>query len=247
MPNNTYNMPNRMITEGFAQGYAAGTFIPEHCHETHQIVHAISGAMRVNADAATWIVPPGRALWVSANTPHSIACKGEVAMRTVYLKADLPTVRARVAVLNVSPLMREVLVRLSEGGTGAQVAPLVAILLMEINMVAEQCLRLPTPQDPRIAGLVAELLARPADPKPLKDWARHLGFSERNLIRVIHAQTGLSFRELRRQIRIVRAIEVLSAGHSVTNAALDVGYETTSAFIHAFRQITGGTPGKYIS
>ncbi len=240
-------MPNVIIAETLAHGYAAGTFIPEHCHETHQIVHAISGAMRVNAHAATWIVPPGRALWVSANTPHSIICKGAVEMRTVYLKADLPTDLAPVAVLNVSPLMREVLVRLSEGKAGAQVASLIAILLMEINMVEERCLRLPTPKGPRIAGLVAALLAQPADPKTLKHWARHLGFSERNLIRVIHAQTGLSFRELRRQIRIIRAIEMLSAGHSVTNAALDVGYETTSAFIHAFRQITGGTPGKYIS
>jgi len=246
MTNNNANMPVQAITEGLAHAYTAGTFISEHSHKTHQIVHAISGAMRVNAHEATWIVPPGRALWVPANTPHSITCKGDVEMRTVYLKADLPSVQAHVAVLDVSPLMREILVRLSEAGADLQIAPLVAILLTELNATEVLCLRLPIPKDARIARLVAALLEHPADPTTLKDWARHLGFSERNLIRVIPAQTGMTFRELRRQIRVVRAIEQLSAGHSVTNVALDVGYETTSAFIHAFRRITGETPGKYI-
>ncbi|MBV9495232.1 MAG: helix-turn-helix domain-containing protein [Acidobacteria bacterium] len=37
---------------------------------------------------------------------------------------------------------------------------------------------------------------------------------------------------------------MLAAGESVTNAALDAGYASTSAFIAAFRKTFGTTPGK---
>ena len=246
MTNNIDKMPNTVLVEGLASHYKTGTYISEHSHDTHQIVHAISGAMRVKVSDATWIVPPGRALWVPANMLHSIQCTGNVEMRTVYLNGDLPSVRANVAVINVSPLMREMLVRLSEGCDERQTGHLVALLLIEMAAMDVECLRLPIPKDARIARLVAAMLEQPADQTPLGGWAKRLGFSQRNLIRYIRAGTGMSFRELRRQIRIVAAVEKLSGGQSVTNVALDVGFETPSAFIHAFRLTTGVTPGKYI-
>lgn len=236
-----------ILVEGLATHYAAGMYIPEHSHELHQIAHAISGAMRVQVSDATWIVPSGRALWIPANMPHSIQCSGHVDMRTVYLSGELASVRTNVAVIGVSPLMREVLVRLSEGCDDLQTPHLVSLLLIEMAVVDEKHLQLLIPKDARIARLVAALLEQPADQATLGIWAQRLGFSQRNLIRYIRSETGMSFRELKRQIRVIAAIEKLSGGQSVTNVALDVGFETPSAFIHAFRLITGVTPGKYIS
>ena len=236
-----------VLVEGLATQYTAGTFIPEHSHDLHQIAHAISGAMRVGVSDATWIVPSGRALWIPANMPHSIRCSGHVAMRTVYLSGDLAPVRTSVAVIGVSPLMREVLVRLSEGCAEQLTTHLLPLLLIEMAAMDEKHLQLLTPKDARIARLVAVMLEQPADQTTLGVWAKRLGFSERNLIRYIRSETGMSFRELRRQIRVIAAIEKLSDGQSVTNVALDAGFETPSAFIHAFRLITGVTPGKYIA
>ena len=56
----------------------------------------------------------------------------------------------------------------------------------------------------------------------------------------------MSFRELRRQTRILAALERLPLGESVTNVALDVGYDNPSAFIQAFRAVIGKNPGHYI-
>lgn len=39
--------------------------------------------MRVATDAATWLVPPTKAIWIPAGLPHQILFGGEAAMRTL--------------------------------------------------------------------------------------------------------------------------------------------------------------------
>jgi AraC-like DNA-binding protein len=41
-------------------------------------------------------------------------------------------------------------------------------------------------------------------------------------------------------------MELLADGASVTDAGQGVGYATTSAFIAAFRRVTGATPGRFV-
>lgn len=246
MTNYTPEMTNKTAVAGLASSYDAGTYIGEHSHAMHQIAHAISGAMRVHVHDATWFVPPGRALWVPAQISHSISCLHQVEMRTVYLARNHSIAFDEVKVICVSPLMREMLVRLSEGCKARQIPHLKSLLLDEIATMDVEQLRLPIPKDPRIAQIVLHLLESPTIHISLENWAKRLGFSPRNLIRYIRAETGMSLRELRRQTRVMLAIEMLSDGQPVTDIALDVGFETTSAFIHAFRLVTGSTPGKYI-
>jgi AraC-like DNA-binding protein len=44
----------------------------------------------------------------------------------------------------------------------------------------------------------------------------------------------------------MRAQELLAAGTPVTTVALDLGYETVSAFIAMFRRAYGVTPTRYV-
>ncbi len=53
------------------------------------------------------------------------------------------------------------------------------------------------------------------------------------------------FAEWRRQMRLLEAIDRLGKGHTVTRVALDLGYESPSAFIAMFRRTLGASPGKY--
>ncbi len=232
--------------EGFASDYRAGEIIEAHAHDAHQIVHALAGVMRVLADDGTWIVPPGRALWVPARTRHEIRCIGLVRMRTVYLDGDHPSFPAAVQVTGVSALMREIIVRLAKGAAPHQLPHLAALLVDEIAALSFEPLHLPHARDERIARLGSALLEDPDDRTSLRGWADRLGLSPRTLIRRIKDETGMSFRELRRQARILAALERLSLGESVTNVALDVGFDSPSAFIQAFRSITGKTPRRYM-
>ena len=72
-----------------------------------------------------------------------------------------------------------------------------------------------------------------------------LGFSMRSLVRQFQADTGMTFRQWRRQARMLFALELLAAGQSTTQVALEVGYQTTSAFVAAFRETFGITPKRY--
>ena len=38
---------------------------------------------------------------------------------------------------------------------------------------------------------------------------------------------------------------LLAGGEAVTNVAMDVGYESPSAFIAMFKKVLGTTPGRY--
>jgi AraC-like DNA-binding protein len=55
----------------------------------------------------------------------------------------------------------------------------------------------------------------------------------------------MSFRAWRQQLRLLRGLELLAAGAPVTRVALDLGYESTSAFTAMFRRVLGTTPTAY--
>ena len=249
MPIYTPNMPNTAKPDitGLASSYEAGTLIAPHAHRAHQIVHAISGTMRVMVQNRLWFVPPGRALWVPTQAMHAIRCIGPVEMRTAYLSEAYPSPHRGVQVLSVTALMRELLVRLTTCPKDDLKLALAEVLIAEITSSSLEQFSLPLPEDPRIAKLAEHLQDHPADQSTLSDWSKRLGFSERSLIRHIRAETNMTFRELRRLTRVMTALDKLSIGQSVTQVAFEVGFETPSAFIHAFRTIVGQTPRQFMS
>ncbi|MEE8274655.1 MAG: helix-turn-helix domain-containing protein, partial [Alphaproteobacteria bacterium] len=47
--------------------------------------------------------------------------------------------------------------------------------------------------------------------------------------------------------RLLAALTRLATGEPVTTVALDLGYDSPSAFIAMFRKALGETPGRYFS
>jgi AraC-like DNA-binding protein/quercetin dioxygenase-like cupin family protein len=237
--------PERLEVSGLSGDYPRGHWIAPHAHDAHQLIHAALGVMRVTSASATWVVPPGRAIWMPRGQEHAIRCHTGVAFRTVYLSQAPRGLEKRTAVCAVSPLLREILVRVAEDPLASANRHLAALLFSELAASDTLPLDLPTPEDPRLRRLTDSLLSEPSDNRDLADWAKDLGFSRRNLIRRFQAETGMTFRQWRRQARLLAALEALGAGRSVTEAAFDVGYESVSAFVAAFRESLGATPGKY--
>ncbi len=233
--------------EVLARDDPKGFVIAPHTHGEHQIVHASRGIMRVMTDTAAWVVPPGRARWMPARTAHWIACVTEVSMRTVYLSADAPLhVPDECAVWTVSGLLREVILRLVQGAVAdEQKHLLMALLVSEIEAADLVPLSLPLPSDRRLRRVTDALAADPGDGRLLEDWAKIAGATPRTLIRLFKKETGMSFREWRRQLRLLAALEHLAQGEAVTTLALDLGYASPSAFIQAFKDVLGVTPARY--
>jgi AraC-like DNA-binding protein len=184
-------------------------------------------------------------LWVPANTEHSILCVSAVSMRTVYLRGQHSAFSPECVVWNVSSLLRELIIRVASGDRRGQDEHLLALLVSEIDSIDAVPVHLPEPKDAKLKAITDTLLAHPDDTRALGDWAAHLGVAPRTLIRRFQKQTGLTFRQWRQQARLLAALERLAGGQAVTSVALDVGYESPSAFVATFREAFGVTPGKY--
>ena len=115
---------------------------------------------------------------------------------------------------------------------------------MSVARTAEP-LHLPQPRDRRLLRVTEALRQAPQDPRPLAAWAEVAGASPRTLARLFLSETGMSFRAWRQQARLLQALVCLAEGQAVTELALDLGYESPSAFIAAFKRAYGVTPARY--
>ena len=106
-------------------------------------------------------------------------------------------------------------------------------------------LHLPWPQDRRARSVADTLREDPGDTRSLASLCHGVGASKRTIERLFHDETGMTFGQWRKQARLLRALPLLASGESVTRVALDVGYDSTSAFISMFKSALGTTPGRY--
>jgi AraC family transcriptional regulator len=97
------------------------------------------------------------------------------------------------------------------------------------------------------AGRVREIICgRLGDPPSLEELGRLVGCSPFYLSRQFSQATGLTIQQFLRQARLERAAELLRTGKcNVTEAALEVGYNSLSHFTVAFREVFGCCPGLY--
>lgn len=242
--------PDGFPVRGLAVTYRDGHRLDRHTHPWGQLVYAASGVMSVATPQAAWLVPPTRAIWVPGGTPHEIRMRGTVAMRTLYLAPNGADERlAACRALEVAPLLRELILHIVRIGmlrVGDPAHDRLEGLLLDLLAAGETApLVLPLPTDPRARGFAERLLAEPEATTPLADLARGAGASVRTLQRLFLAQTGLSPEAWRGRVRMQQAVVSLSAGVPVTQAALDCGYDSVSAFIAAFKRAFGTTPGRY--
>jgi AraC-like DNA-binding protein/quercetin dioxygenase-like cupin family protein len=229
---------------------ASGEIILPHSHRKAQLVHASQGVMTVTTEDGAYVVPPERALWVPAGVEHRIDARGAVAMRTLYIDASALTgLPERVCVLQVAGLLRELIMTAMEmpqvfSSDGPE-NRLMRVILDQLRMQPLAPLALPMPRDRRLRKVTGSLLRDPADPRGLDAWARMAGASGRTLARLFRAETGMNFTTWRQQLRLLRGLERLAAGDAVTTVAIDMGYDSPSAFIAMFRRALGVSPTRY--
>jgi AraC-like DNA-binding protein len=235
---------------GLAVTYRDGHRLDRHTHPWAQLVYAATGTMRVATPDAAWLAPPTRAIWVPGGVAHEIEMRGTVAMRTLYLATDDPRLTACRAI-EVVPLLKELILHVVRIGMldvddlgHARMEGLLLDLLAEAQTVPFQ---LPLPTDPRARALADRILAEPGAEASLGDLAAGAGASLRTLQRLFLAQTTLSLEAWRGRARMQQAVVSLSNGASVTEAALDAGYQSPSAFIAAFKKAFGVTPARWRS
>jgi len=245
-PPPTAENPVRIVSDT----HAAATFIRPHSHDAEtQVLVPLSGVVRVDTDAALWIVPPGKAIVIPAGTSHAVSAPGSATLCVLRLHPSAwSPAQAAVRAIAVSRLM----LALVEAAAALSMpvlpetpdARLIAVLLDQLHAAPADGFHVRRPRDARLRRIVEALTEDPGNPSTLAAWGRATGASERTLARLFDAEIGMGFRDCRRTIQMHSAVARLSEGHSLADIAADLGYESLSAFIHAFRSVIGETPGQ---
>jgi AraC-like DNA-binding protein len=234
----------------------AATYQPEsmstrHAHRRGQFVLQTAGVTSMMTERGNLVVPPAHGIWIPPGLVHQSRAWGDVEIQTIYVEPEkIPNYPATCRLIRASQLLEALMgevVRMpvdydEEGRDGR----LVELLLGEIGRMPEVLLHVPIPQDPRLAKICEAVIADTSSDRTLDDWADRSGISRRTLTRMFRRETGQSFSAWRQRVRLLEALARLGAGESVTNVALDVGYDSPSAFTAMFRRELGAAPRRYL-
>lgn len=245
----TFSFTHRPLIP-FAHDYLHGDSEPWHQHDCAQLLHSLSGVVRVDTASGCWVVPPGRGVWLPADTPHSLRISGNVAARTLFIdplaRADLP---ATCQIVQISALLRELILAsltLPESyAPGSRDERVYELILDEIRVMPVLPFHLPEPQSEPLRTLSLRIRHSPGEPWSSAQAANALGMSERTLNRHFQQQTGLRYGEWVRRARLMEALVRLAQGQPVLRVALDLGYGSHSAFTAMFRRVMGISPSEY--
>lgn len=227
--------------------FPGGHHIAAHRHIRGQFLFAAAGTMFVRSSGHAWMVPPSRALWIPAGVKHAIDAYGELHMRTLYLNATSAALLPHdCVVLEVTKLLRELIVRMTsppEHESDEAIDLIARLAILEISRLPRCALELPLPVSADLIEMCEPILKHP----PRGDEQPRASGSARTLYRRFLAETGLSFVQWQRQACLLHAIRMLSSGLSVTEVALELGYESPSAFTAMFRRQLGLTPRSFLT
>lgn len=234
-----------------AAKYASGGVGTRHSHPRGQLMRSLTGVMTVITEQGSWAVAPQHALWVPPGVVHQSRCWGNVDLRTLYIAPEAArSLPATCRLIEASPLLRALLdeavtlpVEYDMAGRGGRIMDL---LLDEIGRLPALQMATPMPRDRRLARICEAILRDPGNNQDLGHWARYGSLGRRTLTRLFRHETGMSFAQWRQQARLMEALSRLTAGEPVTSVALDLGYDSPSAFSSMFRRTMGLSPRDYL-
>ena len=234
-----------------AWDYRAGFEVPEHAHGSHQLVYATHGVMELSAGQSFWLIPPHFAIWVPARTFHRIRMPAPVKMRTLYLRRTVaPDLPRSCTVLPVTPLLRELIVEAVRIGNLRSVnrlhRGLCDLIVEQLRTAAPLPTQVNLPRDARALAVAQTLLENPGRGAALHALCARAGASVRTIERIFRAEAGMDFESWRRQVRLVKGIELLVAGRQVKEVAFATGYRQPGAFVQMFRRTMGTTPKAWL-
>jgi AraC-like DNA-binding protein len=205
--------------------------------------------MSLVTEQTSFVLPPNRAVWLPAGMLHQVACLGPVSVQVLYVDPGLPSGLKSCCLFEVSGLVRalidEVLGFDHAYDVDGREGRIVALMLDELQRMPTRPLEAPMPVDRRLRRVCDMILADPADPRDLDDWARVAGMARRTLTRAFREETGMGLSTWRQQVRLMAALSLLATGRSISSVAYDVGYESPSSFTAMFHRTLGVPPSGY--
>jgi AraC-like DNA-binding protein len=221
-----------------------------HRHARGHIMYTESGAYWVITPEGTWLVPAGLAIWIPPRIQHEVYSHGSVSARILFIdEAYAEPLPSRCGTVIVSSLFTELLLRTIDYGNDytadGPAARLAQVMLDELAVLEFAPLLLPVSKDPRLARVMRTLVEEPDARQTIEQLAREAAASSRTLARLFRHQMGMTFTQWRTNLLLMKSIERLAQGASVTEVAMELGFSSASSFVFKFRTQLGVSPGRY--
>lgn len=228
-----------------------GTHVAQHQHPFVEFLYAREGGMRVDIEGKTLIVPVFYGVWIPANVPHRILATSNVLLESLYIETDYAAIgRDSSKVVVISDFVREFIHYATEHvpehyDGGGDDGKMVDVLTTLLRQLPDAGFSLSWPESPVLMRVCRDIQQSPDAAHGIDEWAGRTGMSVRTFSRRFSKETGVSFCEWKKRLRLLESIIMLKENRSVTQVALDLGYSSTASFTFAFRQMFGVPPTRY--
>ncbi|MCB6183522.1 helix-turn-helix transcriptional regulator [Leeia sp. TBRC 13508] len=228
----------------------ANTSYPAHQHPWGEFVYSYNGMIEVQMKEAHYLVPPQYGIWLPANQMHQGFSHVTAMHCSFYVSAPLTDkLPSQPCTLSITPLVRSILDFLRQRSPLPQPTEedlrLMAVLVDQLAIATSAGSYLPMSEDAALGALLRKLEANPADDRSLAELALLVNVSERTLIRRCQRDLGMPFSEWRQRLKVVKSLPLLLDGSTVEHISLDLGYNSSSAFISMFKRLMSMTPDEY--
>jgi len=241
----------------------SGRSFPRHAHDRLGIGLLVLGAHRSWSGIGQVEAQAGEVIMVNPGEMHDGAALGDGARgwRMLYLDPGLVAGELAGEGLDPAAILRPVtrdpvLAALFLRACAAVTAPGPDPLALETDLlrVLVRALRRHAlsgpgarrnPPSPPVAKALARLDAAPEVPASLAELAELCGVSRFQLLRGFAREVGITPHAYLVQRRVTLVRQLLSAGRSLTDAALAAGFADQSHMTRAFVRQFGVTPGRY--
>jgi len=223
----------------------------KHSHPRAQLIYSSCGTMRVTVENHVWLVSSRQAIWVPSMYEHHVTFLKNNHIRNLFIDPSvLSNLPNTCFALDVSPFLRELILKIVNIGDDYQMDSLegriIQVTLDELTMIKSTNCFLPISNEPRLKKVMDILINNPSDKRGIEEFASLSCTTSRTLSRLFIKEVGMTFVNWRKQIRIMEAIEKLEKGISISQIALELGYNNTSSFIEVFRKELGVSPTNYL-
>jgi AraC-like DNA-binding protein len=225
----------------------------------HHLILPLSGLVKVKTLGRSYRFGPGKMIYIPSDCPHEFeSSRTGSGERIVALIQDsfwskstgkklAPTLMSNNSL--VKELLLHLLINTKTAHHQALSATLVNIIEELIYTVGDQSFGLnhlfAKTSDERVKRAL-EYISQNSNLKlSMTDVSKISGMSSRNLNRLFSESFGVNPKQLHNKLRMERAAEILkSKKMNVTEVCFEVGFESLSQFIKAFKKTTGKLPSE---
>ncbi len=183
-----------------------------HKHPRAQLIYSCKGTMKVMVKNSIWLVSSNQSIWVPGMYEHQVFFLKSNHIRNLFID---PSVSVQLPdsclAFDVSPFLRELILKVVNIGDSYNLdspeGRLINVLLDEIKAIKPTRFFLPISDELHVKKVMDILISNPGDKRNIEEFADLTYVSSRTLARLFIRETGLTFGDWRKQVRVIAAIE----------------------------------------